>query len=85
MSFRVKQQFGYFTLEQQVEVEEKSFSFKSAFLPFIFKPKIRMVKKWMSIREGLSLVPKQFESIENAKNYLKELKPIYHPIEPDSK
>ncbi len=87
MKYRIKEQYGYFVIEKEIESEEKEHTFLSfIFYPLFFEPKRIKVKKWISLVDEKSTMlfpfrePLKFSTLECAMVYIKSLEPKYHEV-----
>ncbi len=87
MNYRIKEQYGYFVIQKQIESEEIEHTFLSYVFPRFFKPKRIKTYKWFSISDDSGLIcfkvytnPLKFSSLESAMNYITALEPKYHEV-----
>ena len=85
MNYRIKEQYGYFFIEKEVETKIETTNLLSDILPKIFKPKITIKKAWFEISQrgyisGLMNPSMKFKTKEDAQKAIKNLSPKYHDI-----
>jgi hypothetical protein len=83
MNHRIKEQFGNFFIEKEVETKIKKTNLLSKLLPFIFKPKIKIEKAWFEIgyRGAVSnfISPSlRFNNFKEANKAIYNLSPKFH-------
>lgn len=83
MNYRIKEQYGFFFIEKEVEYSIETRSLLSNLFPIIFKPKVSTCKRWSEITQGgyvsgLLLPSMKFKTKEAAQKAISNLKPKYH-------
>ena len=83
MEYRIKEQFGSFFIEKEVETTIEKTSLLGDILPKIFKPKITIKKAWFEIGNrgyisGLMNPSMKFKTKEDAQKAIKNLSPKYY-------
>ena len=85
MNYRIKEQYGVFFIEKEIETTIKETSLLGDIFPKIFKPKIITRKAWFEISNrgyiaGLKNPPIKFKTKEDAQKAIKNLSPKYHNV-----
>ena len=83
MNYRIKQQFGFFFIEKEVETKIEKTNFLSNMFPKIFKPKITIKKAWVEISSrgyisGIFNPSIKFKTFKSAKKYIDNLEPKFY-------
>lgn len=85
MNYRIKEQYGFFFIEKEVETAIEKTTLLGDIFPKIFKPKITIKKAWFEITErgyisGLMMPSMKFKTKEAAQKALENLTPKYHDV-----
>jgi hypothetical protein len=85
MNYRIKEQYGFFFIEKEVETTIEHLNFWTDFFPLIFKPKKTTRKAWFEISErgyisGLMNPSVKFETKQEAQKAIENLHPKYHDV-----
>ena len=83
MNYRIKEQYGFFFIEKEVETTIETTNLLSDILPQFFKPKTTVKKAWFEISSrgyisGIFNPSIKFKTFELAKKYIDNLSPKYH-------
>ena len=83
MNYRIKQQYGYFVIEREFEVEIIKPSVLTYYFSFWFKRIITIEKVWLKttvegFRASFYNPAVKFKTIESAKECIENFKPVIH-------
>jgi len=85
MNYRIKEQYGFFVIEKEVETTIERKNLFTNLFPSIFKPKKTTRKAWFEISErgyisGFMNPSVKFETKQEAQKAIENLHPKYHDV-----